>query len=567
MLVSELIESVRDQLLERNVDPITNKVIINRLNDAYRYVYNAFAKSNDNMFGRDMYLQINARQAEYILPRLLWNKRIETFEVPNPPNSGSAQNVYSYLKVEKTDRRQLAYYDTPSISTQLPSKWAQYDNRLRLTPPPSIGYKARLFYTPALIPLGAPQGRVMGFTANRILLDSASSVDLEEALAGVDSAYISVSDFETGRLKATYKFSEIAGNDIILATSTRVLYRGHPVLDVKTATLNLVTNVGSLLTATIGEHMFLVGDYFEVDYVLGNTFSYRVQDTDLSSALYHPPEIVTLPASSFSRGGVISSVTDTTVSWVDTKFVPLHTNGYRTGQTPTPLTVASSNATGTTTSDIITITFSVNIASSLTPGGAWNVQVGDRIRVELAGTGATPASLDTATYVTANVSAPNAIELGFQPTVIGPTGFVGTCDLSPLSSGLTGTRFLEDAVGTTPVDFASIYTNTPYAMSQRPSNLNDPDAYDSANNIALDDILTIGITTGCSILSEAFSEFLWQRSTLAIRGSLNENDPEINKQIKELELAITGDTAGRVLGRKVERTFSLFNNYRRPTRG
>jgi hypothetical protein len=369
-------------------------------------------------------------------------------------------------------------------------------------------------------------------------------------------------------LKATYKFSEIAGNDIILAPSTRVLYRGHPVLDVKNTPINQVTNVGSLLTATIGEHTFAVGDWFEVDYVLGNTFSYRVQDTDLSNPVYHPAEIQTLPPNSFSRGGVISAVTSTTISWTDSSFVPLYTNGYRTGQTPTPVPVVAAIGNTIPTIDIVTVTFGVNIANTSIPGGAWNVKIGDHIRVNLVGTGATPPTLNNASYVAAIVLTNNSIQLGFDATFDGNTNFVGTCNLAPLSNLLTGNpQLLEDGPSLTPINIAVMYANTPYAMLQRPSNPSDPDAYDSANNIALDDIVTIGITTGCSILSEAFSEFLWQRSTLAIRGSLNENDPEINKQIKDLELAITGDTAGRVLGRKVERTFSLFNNYRRPTRG
>lgn len=568
MLVSQLVESVRDQLLERNIDPITNRLIVNRLNDAYRFVYNAYAKSNDNMFGRDLYLQVNARQSEYVLPKDLWNKRVETFEVPNPSNSNaSPQNVYSYLKVEKSDRRQLAYYDTPAIATPLPSKWAQYDNRIRITPPPSNSYRARLFHIPALVPLAMPQGRVLDFAGNRISLDDATSADLAAALAGVDSAFVSVSDFQTGRLKATYKFNEIDGRDIVLAPSTRTLYQGYPVLSVKASSFGQVTKAGTLLSAVVGEHSFVVGDYFEIDYTVDDTLSYRIQDTDLSSALYHPAEIVALPANSFSRGGVVSAATATTISWVDPTFVPLYTAGYRTGQTPANTTVLSATATGFSTSDIITVTLATNIAGVVAAGGAWNVKVGDRIRVSLSGTGGFPVAMNTATYVTATVTAANTIQVGIQPQTTGNTGFVGTCDLAPLSSGLTGTpQLLADATGTTPVDIASLYANTPYAMSQRPTNLNDPDAYDPANIIALDDIVTIGVSTGCSILSEALSEFLWQRSLLAIRGSLNENDPEINKQIKDLEAALMGDTAGRPLGRKIERTFGLLNNYRRPTR-
>jgi hypothetical protein len=571
MLVSDLIQNVRDQLLEQNTDPITDQLICNRLNDAYRFVYNSFAKSNDNMFGEDMFLQINAAQSEYELPKNLWNKRIETFEAPSPNNnSNSPTNVLGWEKIPKTERQQMAYYESPRTKTQIPTMWAQYGNKIRILPPPANSYRARLFFVPKLTKLAPPIGRVVKFQQNKIYLDNSPSAEFYVALSAVDSAFVSVSDFETGRLKATYPIVGTQGTAILLGETTRTLYLGEPVLSVKTFDVFSISKVANILTATIGTHSVKVGDLLELSQE-SLTSVYRSQDLTAQVLLPIPiPKQETVNLSSYDsglqRGIKIVQTTPTSISWVDSNFKPLFVNGYKSELTPVDVAVANVEVLP---NNVVRLNMGSFVAGLTSAGGAWGLKVGDVVRISLNGVTTGIPSFGTQLYLPAVISSELAVNVYFATGAgLATYLFTGTANLGQLTTSFTGIPPLFDDVlpGVAKV-VAKISTNTPYSLGTNPEQKDNPDAYDTANKIQLDDIVTVGVSTGCSILSEAFSEYLWKHSLLAVRGSLNENDPEISKQMKELQLAITGDTAGRVLGRRIERVGALGSNYRRPLRG
>lgn len=570
MLVSEMIENVRDQLLERNIDPITDRLIVNRLNDAYRFVYNKFAKSNDNMFGENIYLQINVGQSEYELPKGLWNKRIETFEVPNPPtnNGNNPKQVYSFLKIEKTDRRQMAYYDMPAYSTIVPTKWAQFGNKIRVIPPPSMPYLARVFQIPGLVKLGVPQGRIVEISKDTLTLDNGTTEQLEELLVSA-TPFISISDFQTGVLKAVYPIIGTNNNKIQLGQSTRTEFQGTKITNVKKVTIKSITvPTNKTLISDIGfGHGLKAGDVIQINRTLNTSQDYRVQ-AGVSSTFERPEIPAPLPSDNLTEFVTLTSTGPTTISWIDQAYVPLYINGFKNGQTPNNAAVVSITAPSVSFGTPYTVLFSSPIAgTNSVAGGLWNVKVFEEIRVSLTGTGSTPSSLNTATYVSAQVTANNQISLRFQPTVVGNSGFSGTINLAPLASNWTGTPELLDSTSSLRFTYGEAFANVPETLARTVVDIELSGQTLNNTDINLDDVVTLGVSTGCSIFGPAFGEFLWQRALLAIRGSLNENDPEINKQIRALENEVTGDTAGRPLGRKIERTFGPGGNYTRQTRG
>ena len=77
--------------------------------------------------------------------------------------------------------------------------------------------------------------------------------------------------------------------------------------------------------------------------------------------------------------------------------------------------------------------------------------------------------------------------------------------------------------------------------------------------IEVDDYVCFGIATAVSIAGETFDSFLTDWATMKIRGSLNETDPEVLNSLKLQLQELSGDTAGRVLGLKINR--SVYNTW------
>jgi hypothetical protein len=104
-----------------------------------------------------------------------------------------------------------------------------------------------------------------------------------------------------------------------------------------------------------------------------------------------------------------------------------------------------------------------------------------------------------------------------------------------------------------PAVFASIYPKA-------------TDEYDPINNIEIDDVVTYGYTTGISLFGTEYDEFIINHCVLKIRSSLNDSDPETLNAIKENMKDLGSDTAGRVMGVNIQRSFSRGSSYTRPGR-
>lgn len=207
MDTKELEAIVRDRLLEYQTDPIDSTYILRCLNEAYRFAYNHFVKSNDTHFGEIYELQIIAGQSEYTLPENLWTKRIEHFQIPSPPNE--SQQPWGWVKIPKHDWKQTYRYQTNRIRTYYPNVWSQMNNKIYVYPPSLVSFTAKMVISRRIAPLGTYCGRITNLESNVITLDEILDDRLSTYASDPTMAFISVSDHTTGELKALYPYNAV----------------------------------------------------------------------------------------------------------------------------------------------------------------------------------------------------------------------------------------------------------------------------------------------------------------------------------------------------------------------
>ena len=203
----ELEMRVRDALFEYQPDPISPLYIIRTLNEAYRFMYNHFVKSNDTLFAVVEELNIVSGLSEYDLPEHLWSKRVEHFQIPSPPNQSS--EPWGWLKLPRMDWKQTYRYQTKRIRTYYPSCWTQLNNQLMIYPPPLINFTARMVVSRRLTPLGVYGGRIVALGDDAITLDALSDERLADSASDPTLAFISVCDHSTGELKALFPYDAV----------------------------------------------------------------------------------------------------------------------------------------------------------------------------------------------------------------------------------------------------------------------------------------------------------------------------------------------------------------------
>jgi len=215
MNTKELINAVRDLTFEYQADPITDEYVINRLNEAYRFVYNHYVKSNEEIFGTISMLQIVPGQMEYSMPEELWNKRIETMLIPTPPNEST--QPWGWAKVKKMQYSQSYSYQTNRLKTYYPECWSTLNNKIYLFPAPLIAYQAKLIVSRRIPMLGVFGGKITSLGTNTITVDDIANDPRIAAAAGNNStAFISVCDGQTGEVKALFSYLSVnASTDTI----------------------------------------------------------------------------------------------------------------------------------------------------------------------------------------------------------------------------------------------------------------------------------------------------------------------------------------------------------------
>ena len=83
----ELLLGIREAALEFDTSPISDELIMRKLNLCYTFLYSHIVKSDDSRFGEKLPFTLQATVTEYDLPKEAWGKRIEQMVVPYPSNA------------------------------------------------------------------------------------------------------------------------------------------------------------------------------------------------------------------------------------------------------------------------------------------------------------------------------------------------------------------------------------------------------------------------------------------------------------------------------------------------
>jgi hypothetical protein len=199
--VEQLAESVRARIDELNRDSIdTERDILPALNRALEYAVDIYAKHYPDPFLAYTALDLDSKQ-EYALPEDVYEDRILKLETKVTANS--------YQEIQRISYRDVTAYETEA-TTPTPYYYAVVGRKIRLIPPPSGSYDARLWYIKYPEQLVLPQGRItlVGGNNQYVVVDNIGA-DLTSEIDQLNS-FINIVNSRTGEIKGTF---QIAGLD------------------------------------------------------------------------------------------------------------------------------------------------------------------------------------------------------------------------------------------------------------------------------------------------------------------------------------------------------------------
>lgn len=560
MRTDEMVAQVRDQMLEFDVDPVTDRAILSRLNFGYQYCYNHLVKSNDSLYARWKYFLIRPGLSYYTLPKNLWGKRIEAFEAPTPPQTG--YEPFNYVAIDRRDPQSIGRYDSPRARTLIPMAWTQIRNKLLIVPPPLVQSKCRYLVTEAAPPLGTVEGIILDFKGDKLTLDRESTY-LTDNLSKTNFNFLSICDYMTGEVKVVYPYTALGTYDdttgekeITLGKAINITeYFGQAITKCYSFAVSKVDFVVATKVVTITTTATIsgiaLGDVIEasLDVIPGD--SYNIVDTLVDDTdFYDRPEYV-IPADTLTRKVTVTAVSANSLSWVDQTFVPSFINGY-----PNPPGAAYVSNLTACVNEAYQGTAAVRVDLAAPHG----LTLGNVVKITFAGTA---DALLNGTRKCIPTGASRLVVL--IPALTGAWGGAGNATLYQYAAGyvVTGLPAITQISSTNAAQLTLRASgSSPYAVAQLPDQTtNDPAAYDHDNDVAVGDIVVYGFATAVPILPAPYHQILVEWASLVSKSALNETDAEVTAILKEMLNDIKGDTAGRKMGVYIQKDFGIRSNF------
>jgi hypothetical protein len=559
MRTDEMVAQVRDQMLEFDVDPVTDRAILSRLNFGYEYCYNHLVKSNDSLYARWKYFIVSPGLSSYTLPKNLWGKRVEQLEAPNPPQTGF--EPFNYTPIDRRDPQSMSRYDSPRARTLLPSVWTQIRNKLVIAPPPIVPSKLRYLVTEAIPPLAAVEGIILDFEGDKLTLDRDDTY-LAANLAKRNFNFLSICDYMTGEVKAVYPYEAVGTYDDTLGERVITLgkaigiseYFGQAITKCYSYAVSKVDYVVATKTVTITTtdtvEGIALGDTIEASLDVTEGDTYNIVDTLVDDTNFYDPPEYTIPVDTTTRRVVVTAISANSISWVDDTLVPTFVDRYPSppGATFTINLAAAANGTYLT-QPVVNVTLAA--PHGLTVGRVTKITFAATADANLTGTlKCIPTGANTLVVLISALAgvwggAGNATLYQYPALNVG-TGFPAITELSSTNAAQLTLR----ASG-----------SSPFAIAQKPAvTTNDPDAYDHDYDVAVGDVVVYGFGTGIPILPAPYHQILVEWASLVAKSALNETDAEVTAILKEMMVDLKGDTAGRKLGVMIQKDFSCRSN-------
>ena len=560
MRTDEMVAQVRDQMLEFDVDPVTDKAILSRLNFGYQFCYNHLIKSNDSLYAKWVYFLVSPNLSYYTIPKYLWGKRIEALEAPTPPQTG--YEPFNYVAIDRRDPQTIGRYDSPRARTLMPMAWTQIRNKLLMVPPPLVSTRMRMLVSPDAPVLARVEGIVLDFKGNKLIVDR-EVVDLQTNLTKKNFNFLSICDYMTGEVKAIYPYTALGTYDattgeqeITLGSALTVSEYGGKAFTkcysyaVSKVDYDPVTKYVTLTTTSTITGV-AQGQVIEASLDVTPGDSYNIVDTLIDATnFYDPPEYV-IPADTTTRAVTVVAVTANTITWMDPTFVPSFINRY-----PSPPGAAYvGNLSAAVNATYLTMpVVQVDLA---TPHGLTLGQV---------------AKITFAATADANLTGTlKCIPTGTNRLIVlisalaGVWGGAGTATLYQYPAVNVGTGFpaITEVSSTNAVALTlRASAQSPYAVAQLPAQTtNDPSTYDHDNDVVVGDVVVYGYATGVPLLPQPYHQILVEWASLVAKSALNETDAEVTAILKEMLNDIKSDTAGRKLGVYISKDFGIRSTF------
>lgn len=205
--VQQLADSVRSRIDEMNRDSIDDeRDILPALNRALEYAVDIYSKQYIDPFLAYTTLDLTSAQ-EYSLPETVYEDRIVKLEI--------ATSVNLYQEVQRISYRDSTAYETDSPSST-PYCYVVIGRKIRLLPPPSGVYDARLWFVKYPEQLVLPQGRitVVNENSNYVVVDAIGS-DLSTETDKLTS-FINIINGRTGEVRGTFQIASLSDGRITL---------------------------------------------------------------------------------------------------------------------------------------------------------------------------------------------------------------------------------------------------------------------------------------------------------------------------------------------------------------
>lgn len=233
----ELIQTIREQLLEFDENPITNASIMRKINLAYTFIYSHVVRAEDTRYGHKISFPLTAATTEYELPKSAWGQRVEQLVVPFPPTNNA--NALGWHEIKRVDFKETHKHNVPRIRVWVPEVWSQLDNKIYIYPKPITGMDAYLVITPFLVPMGITTGQIIDVTGLKLTLDVQNDTTLTDRLSPAINAFLSVVDYQSGEIKYVFNYSGVntTTNEITLCAPVRTTYMGQTISDPNDATI------------------------------------------------------------------------------------------------------------------------------------------------------------------------------------------------------------------------------------------------------------------------------------------------------------------------------------------
>lgn len=210
LTVTDLIDQVRSQLDEENSDSVnTDSDILPALNRAQNFAANILARHYEDPMLKVTTLDLLAGVQEYDIPEDAFEDRIEKVEISISDN---------YDEVNRISYRDISRYES-TRQLGIPRYYAVVGRKIRLVPPPTGAYDARIWYLQSPEKLVTSQGRItlVNEANDYVRVDSIGSTITTET--DNLNSYVNIVDGQTGLVKVTRQIKSAVDGKISFKSS------------------------------------------------------------------------------------------------------------------------------------------------------------------------------------------------------------------------------------------------------------------------------------------------------------------------------------------------------------